>query len=257
MCGSLRLSAPRHPNKRRRREMGERGERARALNNKKPSKRRPVLTLITKNCAERLPTALRRSRVGNPALMGATMACFTGAELRRLRAEEECAATSSVIVINPSAIDASHFDFANSLLVGTGGFSTVRAVAKLNLPHDGEVVRNSVVYAVKVMSKRRVVSRANGPQTAYRELNLLKKIMEHPHSRPGRSKVCNLHFAFSDEVSLYLVLDLCWGDLRFHLAKQKAARFAEADVRSYCGQICLALDFLHSAAHILHRDIKV
>lgn len=188
--------------------------------------------------------------------MGATMACFAGAELRRLRAEEERSCSSPSNVVNPCAIDASHFDFANSLLVGTGGFSTVRAVAKYNLPHDGQE-RNAVVYAVKVMSKRRVSSRANGPQTAYRELNLLKKIMEQPYSRPGRSKVCNLHFAFSDETSLYLVLDLCWGDLRFHLAKQKAARFAEADVRSYCGQICLALDFLHSAANILHRDIKV
>lgn len=193
--------------------------------------------------------------------MGASMSCFSAVgDLRRLRAEEEAEEKERIALsnmANPRELDVSHFDLANSLLIGTGGFSTVRAVAKYNLSHDGQGEHNAV-YAIKVISKRRVMQRANGPQTAYRELNLLKRIMEHPNSRsPGRSAIINLHFAFTDASSLYLVLDLAWGDLRYHLGKQASSRFAEAQVRLYTAQIVQALAWCHNAVNILHRDIKV
>lgn len=116
--------------------------------------------------------------------------------------------------INRKRVDISHFDLQKSIVLGAGGFSIVRAACMHSAYMHNDVQRDSVgrVYAIKIISKRRVMTKVHGRQTVFRELNLLKRIMDHqPSDHPGRQRICDLKYAFAGADSLYLVMELCWG----------------------------------------------
>ena len=78
------------------------------------------------------------------------------------------------------------------------------------------------------------------------ELTLLSKI-SHPF-------IINIHFAFQDIESLFLVSDyLEGGDLRYQLSKNKT--FTETQTKFLISNLLLSLDYLHTN-NIIHRDIK-
>ena len=66
--------------------------------------------------------------------------------------------------------------------------------------------------------------------------------------------IVNVHFAFQDPSTLYLVMDLLLGgDLRFHIARKR--KFSEEVTRFFIACLIHALEAVHSE-NVIHRDIK-
>jgi len=64
----------------------------------------------------------------------------------------------------------------------------------------------------------------------------------------------NMHFAFQDSSTLFLIMDLLTGgDLRLHISRRKMFNEEETQFTTAC--IILALEYLHTN-NIIHRDIK-
>ena len=98
---------------------------------------------------------------------------------------------------------------------------------------------------MKEMAKARIISKKS-VQSVINELSLVASI----HSQ----FIVNVHFAFQDKLSLYLVMDLLLGgDLRYHIAKRR--RFNEQVTQFFIACLIYALEAVHSAG-IIHRYIK-
>lgn len=132
--------------------------------------------------------------------------------------------------------------------VGIGDFQIVRVLGTgasckvVQVRHKG----NGNFYAVKVMSKRRIVTHEKKLERAIAEKRLLARL-SHPF-------VVSLHWAFQTRGHLFMVLDYCaGGELFYHL--QRRGKFSEPDSRFYTCEILLGLEYLHSQG-ILYRDLK-
>jgi len=122
-------------------------------------------------------------------------------------------------------------------VLGTGASCKV---VQVRLKRDGKD------YAVKVMSKRKLLTHEKKLERAIAEKRLLARL-SHPF-------VISLHWAFQTSSHLFMVLDYCaGGELFFHL--QHRGRFSETDSRFYVCEILLGLEYLHSQG-ILYRDLK-
>ena len=92
--------------------------------------------------------------------------------------------------------------------MGRGGFGKVWKVEKK---------KNKKLFAMKEMSKARIISKRS-VNSVMNERKLLSQL-KHPF-------LVNMSYAFQDQKTLYLIMDLLsGGDLRFHLAKRR--RFSE------------------------------
>ena len=121
-------------------------------------------------------------------------------------------------------------------IIGRGGFGKVWRVS--NHKYKSE-------YAMKEMSKKRIIDK-NSIKSILYERDLLSKM--------NHSFIVNMHFAFQDVDTLYLVMDLLsGGDLRYHLCFHK--HFTEEQCKFIIACIILGLEYLH-ASKIIHRDIK-
>lgn len=100
-------------------------------------------------------------------------------------------------------------------------------------------------FAMKEMAKARIITKKS-VQSVMNELKLLAVI--------SSDFIVNVHYAYQDKMTLYLVMDLLLGgDLRFHIARRK--KFTEDQTRFFIACLVHALDSVH-AANIIHRDIK-
>ncbi|KAG8341665.1 hypothetical protein TRVL_07505 [Trypanosoma vivax] len=94
--------------------------------------------------------------------------------------------------------------------------------------------------------KKEVIERANMLENIFTEKRILQDI-RHPF-------IVSLHYAFQTPNCLYLVMDfLPGGELFFHLGNVKT--FDEQRAKFYCGEIALALEYLHEH-NIIYRDLK-
>eukprot|EP00928_Gymnodinium_smaydae_P014722 TRINITY_DN15419_c0_g1_i1.p1 TRINITY_DN15419_c0_g1~~TRINITY_DN15419_c0_g1_i1.p1 ORF type:complete len:487 (-),score=102.36 TRINITY_DN15419_c0_g1_i1:60-1520(-) len=132
--------------------------------------------------------------------------------------------------------------------VGIGDFRIVRVLGTgascrvMEVMHKG----NNQHYAVKVMSKRKIVTHEKKLERAIAEKRLLARL-SHPF-------VVKLQWAFQTQTHLFMVLDYCaGGELFYHL--QRRGKFNEPDTRFYVSEILLGLEYLHSQG-ILYRDLK-
>eukprot|EP00042_Codosiga_hollandica_P058880 m.894882 g.894882 ORF g.894882 m.894882 type:complete len:840 (+) comp59989_c0_seq10:2907-5426(+) len=127
-------------------------------------------------------------------------------------------------------------DFAILRILGRGGFGEVYGCRK----HD-----TGAVFAVKCLDKRRLKLK-HQEASAVHERNVLAEM----HSR----FVTNLKYAFHNETTLYLVLDLMeGGDLSYHL--KKVGHFTENEARFYAAEISMGLSHIHSR-QMIYRDLK-
>jgi len=135
-----------------------------------------------------------------------------------------------------SFIDKQNFELLS--LVGRGSFGKV-----LQVRHKV----NGNIYAMKVISKSGVF-RKDRVKYIQAERDILIELF-HPF-------IVKLHYAFQSESNLYLVMDyLNGGELFFHIDQQFGNRLSEAEARFYCGELILAIEYLHKTG-IIHRDIK-
>lgn len=111
---------------------------------------------------------------------------------------------------------------------------------------------------MKFISKKQIAkagANSSEVEQIFNELTFMKKI--------GKDKfryVVNIHYAFQDAMTCYLISDLALGgDMRYNLNKVWRKTYPEGMPESttvtYIAQITSALQFLHGH-NILHRDIK-
>lgn len=127
-----------------------------------------------------------------------------------------------------------HFELLRS--VGKGAFGKVRVVK-----HKG----TGNVYALKYINKQKCIA-MNAVENIIDERKLLE-LIHNPF-------ICNLRYAFQDDKTLFMVIDLMMGgDLRFHL--DRSGPFKEAHIEFVTAECSLALNYLHSK-NVIHRDLK-
>jgi serine/threonine protein kinase len=127
-------------------------------------------------------------------------------------------------------------DFEAIALLGQGSFGSVYLV---------RYKKNNKLYAMKVLSKRSLVSQnmANCTRTERGVLSISK----HPF-------IVGLHFAMQNSEKLFMVMEYCsGGDLAEVIKKEK--RITEDRARIYVAEVILALEYLHKK-NIIFRDLK-
>ncbi|KAH7104930.1 kinase-like protein [Auriculariales sp. MPI-PUGE-AT-0066] len=121
--------------------------------------------------------------------------------------------------------------------IGEGSYGKVRVVSHR---------KSKQAYALKYMSKDRIV-RKRAVKCTIMERDILEKL--------NHDFVVNLRYAFQDDDTCFLVLDLMLGgDLRVHHRIHK--RFPEQTVRIWFTELSGAIAYLHRQG-IVHRDIKL
>ena len=140
---------------------------------------------------------------------------------------------------NDTIIGLDNFSPAKKVL-GLGGFGCVRITRKLT------GVDKNKLYALKSLSKNAVLLRSSGISSVMSELKALALLVDAAY-------ICNVHYAFQDDVFLYMAIDLAeGGDMRYNLRISPNCRFKESRAQFYVAQLMLAVACCHSAS-ILHR----
>lgn len=123
-------------------------------------------------------------------------------------------------------------------IIGRGAFGEVRLVRQ----HD-----TGQVYAMKKLRKSEMVSKGQVHHVRA-ELEVMSQVDD------DNPWVVKLHYSFSDDDFLYLVMEYVpGGDLMSLLMKRDI--LTEEETRFYMGQSVLAIESLHKLSFI-HRDIK-
>eukprot|EP00484_Ammonia_sp_Unknown_P018242 CAMPEP_0197033076 /NCGR_PEP_ID=MMETSP1384-20130603/11576_1 /TAXON_ID=29189 /ORGANISM="Ammonia sp." /LENGTH=723 /DNA_ID=CAMNT_0042462829 /DNA_START=76 /DNA_END=2247 /DNA_ORIENTATION=+ len=127
--------------------------------------------------------------------------------------------------------------FHSMRMLGRGAFGSVNACKKRD---------TGKLYAMKQIDKRRVQA-TDSVHALIAERDFLSR-MDSPF-------VTSLKYAFMDQNTLYLIMDLMTaGDLKFHLNRDGV--FAEPRARFYAAQILLGMEHIHSKG-IIYRDLKL
>mmetsp|Transcript_25180 Transcript_25180/g.50624 ORF Transcript_25180/g.50624 Transcript_25180/m.50624 type:complete len:538 (-) Transcript_25180:419-2032(-) len=135
---------------------------------------------------------------------------------------------------NKMSVDA----FEQLDIIGRGAFGEVRLVRERD---------SSNVYAMKKLRKSEMVSKGQVHHVRA-ELDVMSQVDD---SNPW---VVKLHYSFSDDDFLYLVMEYVpGGDLMSLLMRRDI--LTEDETRFYIAQTVLAIDSLHKLSYI-HRDIK-
>ena len=132
-----------------------------------------------------------------------------------------------------SSISKSDFDFTKP--IGRGALGKVWKVVHKKSKTD---------FAIKLYTKAEIPSKEI-LNSIIRERSILS-ILSSPF-------IINLNFAFQDNKSLYLGLDLkLGGDLRFNLNKRN---FIESEAKFIIFSVLQGLEYLH-ASGVIHKDVK-
>uniref|UniRef100_A0AAY4DQ65 non-specific serine/threonine protein kinase n=1 Tax=Denticeps clupeoides TaxID=299321 RepID=A0AAY4DQ65_9TELE len=127
-------------------------------------------------------------------------------------------------------------------VLGTGAYGKVFLVRKTSGHDEGKL------YAMKVLKKAAIVQKAKTAEHTRTERQVLEHIRQSPF-------LVTLHYAFQTQTKLHLILDyVSGGEMFTHLYQRD--HFSEDEVRTYIGEIILALEHLHKLG-IVYRDIKL
>ena len=128
-------------------------------------------------------------------------------------------------------------NFTQVYAVGRGGFGKVWRVQSKKDKNEE--------FAMKEMAKARIITKKS-VNSVMNELRLLSMIQS--------QFIVNVHYAFQDNMNLYLVMDLLLGgDLRYHIARKR--KFTMNITRFFIACLIHALEAVHQQL-IIHRDIK-
>ncbi|KAJ5665482.1 Protein kinase A catalytic subunit 2 [Penicillium maclennaniae] len=132
-------------------------------------------------------------------------------------------------------------DFKLLKTLGTGTFARVW-LARLKNQED-----KKKVYALKVLRKADVI-KLKQVEHVRNERKTLAAVNGHPY-------ITNLIASFSDEQSLYMLLDFCPGGEIFTYLR-RARRFDEETSKFYAAEITMTIEFLHDIHGVAYRDLK-
>ncbi|EAW17931.1 cAMP-dependent protein kinase [Aspergillus fischeri NRRL 181] len=133
-------------------------------------------------------------------------------------------------------------DFTLIKTLGTGTFARVW-LAKFK----DEAIRRDNVYALKVLRKADVI-KLKQVEHVRNERKALAAVAGHPF-------ITTLIATFSDEQSLYMLLDYCPGGEIFSYLR-RARRFNENTSKFYAAEITLTIEYLHDVEGVVYRDLK-
>ncbi|XP_033250637.1 serine/threonine-protein kinase Genghis Khan-like isoform X2 [Drosophila miranda] len=128
-------------------------------------------------------------------------------------------------------------DFDILKIIGRGAFGEVCVV---------QMISTEKVYAMKILNKWEMLKRAE--TACFREERDVLVFGD-------RQWITNLHYAFQDNINLYLVMDYyCGGDLLTLLSKFED-KLPEDMAKFYITEMILAIHSIHQIKYV-HRDIK-
>ncbi|XP_070140917.1 serine/threonine-protein kinase Genghis Khan isoform X1 [Drosophila kikkawai] len=128
-------------------------------------------------------------------------------------------------------------DFDILKIIGRGAFGEVCVV---------QMISTEKVYAMKILNKWEMLKRAE--TACFREERDVLVFGD-------RQWITNLHYAFQDNINLYLVMDYyCGGDLLTLLSKFED-KLPEDMAKFYITEMILAINSIHQIKYV-HRDIK-
>ncbi|RAQ51559.1 serine/threonine-protein kinase PRKX [Aspergillus flavus] len=133
-------------------------------------------------------------------------------------------------------------DFALLKTLGTGTFARVWLVRLKD-----EIRQRDKVYALKILRKADVI-KLKQVEHVRNERKTLSAVAGHPF-------ITTLIASFSDDQSLYMLLDYCPGGEIFSYLR-RARRFNENTAKFYAAEITLTIEFLHDVEGIVYRDLK-
>ncbi|KAB8074348.1 kinase-like domain-containing protein [Aspergillus leporis] len=147
--------------------------------------------------------------------------------------EKQLGVSTSTLTVN---------DFALLKTLGTGTFARVWLVRLKD-----EIRQRDKVYALKILRKADVI-KLKQVEHVRNERKTLSAVAGHPF-------ITTLIASFSDDQSLYMVLDYCPGGEIFSYLR-RARRFNENTAKFYAAEITLTIEFLHDVGGIVYRDLK-
>eukprot|EP01026_Neomeris_dumetosa_P053866 TRINITY_DN48201_c0_g1_i7.p1 TRINITY_DN48201_c0_g1~~TRINITY_DN48201_c0_g1_i7.p1 ORF type:complete len:441 (+),score=31.45 TRINITY_DN48201_c0_g1_i7:115-1437(+) len=167
---------------------------------------------------------------------------FSGKFEKELEEEEDSLVQSSsanlVTPQNPIPHKVGPADFDILRLIGGGGFGKVYQVkAKFN----------NEIYAMKVMSKRKIVSKEHVGYILLERDLLANRETIHPF-------IVRMRYCFQTNQSLYLVMEFVSGGHMFKKLYEEGI-FNEEETRFVSAEIVSAITHLHSLKYA-HRDLK-
>lgn len=134
--------------------------------------------------------------------------------------------------------DVSGKDFKKIKLLGSGSTGDVYLVKN----------KDNKLYAMKIINKEKIVTKKK-LERIKTEREILSKI-NHPF-------IVKMYHDWADSNFIYFILDYCAGGDFFTLLRNiPDHKLSEDNARFYCGELLLALEYLHMHGCI-HRDLKL
>uniref|UniRef100_A0AAG5DV31 non-specific serine/threonine protein kinase n=1 Tax=Anopheles atroparvus TaxID=41427 RepID=A0AAG5DV31_ANOAO len=157
--------------------------------------------------------------------------------LRREKTVSDFIELMKSVVQSIKQLRLSRDDFEVLKVIGRGAFGEVCVV---------RMHHTSQIYAMKILNKWEMLKRAE--TACFREERDVLVFGD-------RRWITNLHYAFQDDINLYLIMDYyCGGDLLTLLSKFED-RLPEDMARFYIAEMVLAIHSIHELKYV-HRDIK-
>ncbi|GAM36512.1 hypothetical protein TCE0_018r05663 [Talaromyces pinophilus] len=132
-------------------------------------------------------------------------------------------------------------DFELIKTLGTGTFARVWLTRLKNSP------KKDNVYALKVLRKADVI-KLKQVEHVRNERRTLSAVAGYPF-------ITTLITTFSDDQSLYMLLDYCPGGEIFSYLR-RARTFSDATAKFYAAEITLTIEYLHDVQGVAYRDLK-
>ncbi|QKX63546.1 uncharacterized protein TRUGW13939_10717 [Talaromyces rugulosus] len=133
------------------------------------------------------------------------------------------------------------YDFELIKTLGTGTFARVWLTRLKNSP------RKDKVYALKILRKADVI-KLKQVEHVRNERRTLAAVAGHPF-------ITSMITTFSDEQSLYMLLEYCPGGEIFSYLR-RARSFNEATSKFYAAEITMIIQYLHDVQGVAYRDLK-
>ncbi|KLJ13119.1 non-specific serine/threonine protein kinase [Blastomyces silverae] len=168
--------------------------------------------------------------------------CVPGPPASRPRTPQDIVENREKSRLDIPSSELSVNDFELLKTLGTGTFARVWLVRLLKYRNH-----EKRPFALKVLHKADVI-KLKQVEHVRNEIKTLAAVAGHPF-------ITTLLATFTDDLSLYMLLEYCPGGEIFTFLR-RARRFTEPTAQFYAAEIVLILEFLHDVHGVAYRDLK-